>query len=498
MSSNPEITEIDGLSVGLNEAQAVEGRAVGRQLFHGASLLGIRQFIVQGLGAATGILLARMLEPSQFGLYAISTFFFSLFLAIGDLGLGAGLVRDANEPGQKSYQLAFTVRQIFDLLLLITVCYFATSLAAAYQLTSSDAWLFRTICFAAFLSSFQLVPNVRLERALRFDKLAIVEITQAVVFSALVLMLPLFGFGVMSFGLAWLGYSVSGVLAANLLCPFKPAWTINSHELKARLPFALPYQGVGLLYLARDSVNPLLIGMLLGAAEAGYINFAQMLATFSVLVLMVLQRAYLPAFAKLQSRLPELGELFQKVLKISNLLNAPFSILLLVYAVPLTRIVFGEKWLPAVSLFYFFWAANLAVPSTAPALSLFNALGKSMNSFRFTLYCALATWMLAVPLVLTIGVYGFGIAFAVVQLSSLSLLRSARKEVPFDFAAAFFPFWPAALIMGLVLFGCELVRPAESLVEICARSGAGVLFYAISVYAVVRPDLRNRRRTVLP
>lgn len=446
------------------------------------SLLGVRQFTVQTLGALTGILLAWMLEPRQFGMYAISTFLFYLFLAVGDLGLGASLIRDPVAPKLDSYRTTFTLRQLLDCCVLSLVWIFSSRLALFYGLEERDAWFFRLIALAAFVNSFQIIPSIQLEREIQFKKLAIIEIAQSLAFSIVALSLVKLGWGLMSFPCAWLAFSISGALVAMAVHPWALGWKFDIVEIRARLPFGIPYQSIGLLHLAKDSVNPILIGSLIGPAAVGYVNWAQMLATFSVLIFSVLQRVYMPSFASLQGNRAALGELFTQVLRVSNLLNAPFAILSLVLVVPITLFVFGEKWLPAIPFFYCFWFANVFGPSVYAALSAFNALGRPHASFRCTLLIALGTWLLGAPLVLLYGAIGFGIAYALVQLLSGLFLVSLKKEIPYSVAEVLRGWWAPAIALSVLALLIENISPISSFLSLMLVACSLSAFYGALVW----------------
>ena len=63
--------------------------------------LGIRQILTQSLNA-TGVVLARLLSPSHFGLFGIITFVLTFLVAFGDVGLGASLIREPGSPPKKT------------------------------------------------------------------------------------------------------------------------------------------------------------------------------------------------------------------------------------------------------------------------------------------------------------------------------------------------------------------------------------------------------------
>ncbi len=136
--------------------------------------------MVQGLTILGGVLLARILSPAEFGLYAIITFVMNFLKAFSDAGLGASLIRHPTEPTVEEYRAVFTVQQVLVALIVLLFWLTAPIVAHAYHLPNRDAWLFRLVALSLLATPFQVIPSIRLERRLSFDKLAMVALAQAI------------------------------------------------------------------------------------------------------------------------------------------------------------------------------------------------------------------------------------------------------------------------------------------------------------------------------
>src|SRR5437868_3575989 len=170
-------------------------RTLVRKTAHGAFALGIRQILVQGTRILGGIFLARLLTPTQFGFYAIVLYLQLFLTAFGDAGLAASLVRQHEEPETIDYRAIFTMQQILVLLTSALLWLAAPSIGSWYHLRPQDAWLFRLVSLSFFVTSFMVIPQVRLERHLAFQKLAGIESAQAVIFNAFAVYLAWRGLG---------------------------------------------------------------------------------------------------------------------------------------------------------------------------------------------------------------------------------------------------------------------------------------------------------------
>jgi O-antigen/teichoic acid export membrane protein len=469
----------------------LDSQGIAKKAARGALALGGRQFLVHGLNIAGSITLARLLSPSDFGVYAIVMFLIQFLGSFGGTGLACNLIRVPYQPDEEEYSAVFTFQQ-FGLALLVTGLWLASPyVVEMYGLKSHYVWLFRMTAISLFITSFMVIPQVRLERELGFARLAIVETWQAVVFNATAVGLALLGWGGMSFSVALIARSSAGVLAVYAMEPWRPHWRLDWPRAKPHLSFGFFYQSSQVISLVKDAVSPILVGVFAGTIAVGYISWANMLASYPVVMMMVLHRIYLPAFSRLQHDSEELSRLVEKVLLATNALAAPLAVLTLVLVHPITTLIFGAKWSVALPMFYLFWSANLFVPASLPLLGLLNALGKSRLCFGFTVLWAGLTWALGVPLVLWLGPIGLAWAAVGVQLSNFALFAVARRRLHLRiFRPALYPWLFAALVGGGVL-AFERFHPIASVTTLVACFVLGLSAYVLGMAAKFQHELRG-------
>lgn len=429
-----------------------DSKQIARKAVQGAVALSIRQVFVQGMNVLGSILLARMLSPSEFGIYAITQFFIAFLGALGGTGLAAGLIRQQHPPDELDYKAVFTAQQALVVFLAVVLWFAAPAIAGAYRLPPDHAWLFRLVALSLLATSFMVIPQVRLERRLAFDQLALVEIAQAFIFNAVAVLLAWRGFGPLSFSIALLLRAMVGAIMANWLSPWNFGWHWDWQRVRNHLGFGIFLQGGQVVSLLKDSITPVFVGLYLGTGSVGHINWAQMVANYTVLALMVFQRLYMPTFARLQHDRGALVRFVERVLFATNALVAPVSVLTVVLIEPITRLVFGEKWLVALPIFYLLALANLVVASSTPLQGLLNALGQSRTTFAFTLLWASVTWMLGLPLIHWFGAIGFAVANVGVQITNFGLFAIVRKQLPIQIWKAALPSWATAFLVGVIIW----------------------------------------------
>ena len=268
-----------------------------RRAANGAVALLMRQGLVYGSNIAGGIILARLLTPAQFGFYGVILFCVAFLNVFGGTGFAANLIRSEEHPTLTDFRAVFTGQQA--LVGIVFVCIWASApwLGSHYHMQQGN-WFFRLIGLSLVLTSLMVISQVLMERELAFGKLAIVEVAQGVIFNLVAVVLAWRGVGVLSLAIALGARAACGALLSNIIEPWPIGWLWDTRVLRRHLHFGIALQASQFISLAKDSITPLFVSLYLGAAKMGYVTWATTLAGYPTMVLMPLQRLYLPFFAR--------------------------------------------------------------------------------------------------------------------------------------------------------------------------------------------------------
>ncbi len=459
---------------------------VSNRVFLSSLLVSGKQLICQAIFTLTGIFLARELSQEGYGIYAIAGYLYFVFQGLSDLGIGASLIRQAEHPSDQSYRLCFSIRQVIDLVVFTAVWISAPNLAIAYQLTPEYIWMFRILAAAALINGFSVVPTIMLERKINFRSLAVVEFFQVVFLCSTAILLVLYKTELPTLALAWLIYSLTAAVLSNFFQPWRPRWGGSMLELKSRLPYSLPFQGIGLLAHTRDGVTPLLVGITLGSKEVGSLNWATMLAGFSIIPALALQRLYLTGFARVQSDPEKIKTLLSEALFMAQCLTAPLAVTVLIFAEPIATVVFGAKWLPSLKFFYPLWIANIGIPIATPIVGYLNATGKSKTALSFSAFWTSVLWLASFLLLPVFGSMGFPSASILAQLCVAWLWITFVSSLSVSFLKTVALPWILASAIGMLTF--MLLGPAkiETLFQLLLSGVLAVSLQLVGVATLIK------------
>jgi PST family polysaccharide transporter len=463
---------------------------VAARALRGGAVLGVRQLVVQGANVLGMVALARLLRPAEFGTIAIALFVQSVLSSVAALGLGTSLVRLPAEPVDDDLRTVLGMQHLLALPLALGCWIVAPAVLPLLQRPASDAVLLRAAALAVLLLPLQAVPFACLERQLDFARLASVEIVQALAYNVVAVSLVAAGAGVTGVAWAIVLRALAGALLASLLAPWRIGWRIDRARLRPLLRFGVPLQATIWISLVKDGLTPLFLGLTAGAAAVGLVDWAQMLATYPTLALMILQRVYVPAFARAQHDRRELDRLVGHAVSAANAIAAPVAVLTLVLIGPITDLVFGERWQAARELFYWLWCANLFVPTVTPLVGLLTATGRSRAVLALSLSWMAGTWLAGAPLVLLLGARGYGIANLAVQATIVWVVRLARTETDAALLPRVVPPWLCAVAVGALTLLVARAWPPGSLPALAAIAATAGGAYALALAALLPRETR--------
>jgi O-antigen/teichoic acid export membrane protein len=147
-------------------------------------LLGAQRVLSLLMIAAGGILLARLLTPEEFGLYAIIAFAIGLGVTFSDLGLGTALIQRRDLDPSESLGAAFLLNLALAAALALAIAALAPFLARWLAVATDVTAPLRCLAALIVLSSLRMPAAVLLERRLAYLPLTVAETADTVVFYA--------------------------------------------------------------------------------------------------------------------------------------------------------------------------------------------------------------------------------------------------------------------------------------------------------------------------
>ncbi len=266
-----------------------------------AQMMG-RSIVLQVLTFGGGIVLARTLGPAPFGLYIISTFVVGLFALVGDFGLAPSFIQRKGELTDHDMQVGFTLQQILTTLIVIAL-WAAAPLFQRWVYPDQPAvvWLVRALSFNLYLTSWRTMSAIELERDVKFDRLARIEVLETLTYQALAVGLSLAGLGTWSFVIAAMAQGLLGTTLIYAAAPWPVRLRFDWAVTRDLVRFGLPFQLQMVMNSVGGWVTPLVVGRAVGPVGVGYLTWASATGRKPMMVTDNVMRVGFPHLSRLQA-----------------------------------------------------------------------------------------------------------------------------------------------------------------------------------------------------
>ena len=320
-----------------SDASAARGLAL-----RGASFLMLRQGLVS-LATLAGVLtLSALLSPSEFALYGYATTVMLVAAAVGDLGLGASLIRgDTLKPehlrGSFALQLAFWV----------PICCLGFVAGSALQIYGFSSITTALLFGALLLLSLQALPTALLERRMQFGSITTVEVIQRILFVGIAVALAAASPTQWSIPLAVIAAAAVSYPAVLILSRWR--WRPKFHKGEPLFRgFSSDWWQSRIANQLTYAAYPLLGGILFTSREVGLMVWALAVTSIPALMSPMVARAAFPVMARTSP--DHQISVFRPLFKGLLLVGLPMIAAIFTCAQPLTEFVLGAKWLDGVVL----------------------------------------------------------------------------------------------------------------------------------------------------
>ena len=443
-------------------------------------------------GLVVGVVLARLLTPEQFGIYAVGLTVQTVLMALADFGLSADLVRSV-DPRRRAPTVA-SLGLVTGGTLTLVMCLSSGWLASA--LGSPDAApVIAVLSWTLLLAGGGVVPFAMLLRRFEQKKLFVISAVDFVVGTTVTLTLFFLGAGVVALAIGRVVAQLSTLVLQFVLANERPRFSIDRAIVGSVIAFGVPVAAANLLSWGILGIDKVILVRMVGPVALGYYVLAFNISTWPMTAVgQVVRSVALPMFARIRGRYG--GGTLACALAPTWTLALTGAAMLAALSGPLIEVVYGAKWLPAAQLL--------------PPLAVFGAVRVAFDLVVSYLYArgySLATmWVQVLWLVCLIGALVSGVSWLgmlgaayahlavsvfIVVPAYLYILRVDRCDVTQLAKAAVTPV-PIAVVVGFTahLVASVVDHPVGAL---AAGIAAGLLVFVFVGMMWTRARVRELR-----
>ena len=333
---------------------------------------------------ASIIILARLVIPEHFGLIGMATAVTGIAGQVSHLGLLTATVQRREIEHQQVTNL-FWINAAFGALLSLVIFALAPLVAAFYRdprlipitmvLSISFLWMGLTVQHEALLT-----------RQMKQAQTSLIRLGATSLGAGLAVVLALLGYGY--WALVWQEIARCCLVAIGVwvCCRWVPGLPSRSAKVGSLLRFGGHLTLTQFLNSLISSLDRLLIGRFFGAEPLGLYRQAQQLIMTPIEQLNTpLQGVSQPALSMLQDDHDRYRRYYRKFVHVVGLATMPLAAFAAVYAVEITLVVLGKKWIDAAPLLMIFSLAAFIRPVLGTSGVVLITCGHSKRLLLFAL-----------------------------------------------------------------------------------------------------------------
>lgn len=460
--------------------------SIGNRTMHGmawayGSFVGGRAIT---LGATA--ILARLLDPRDFGLVALALVITALLETVADIGVGQALVVAPEDTLWGRADTAFNTSVVLGVGLGALVAASGPLMAAVFH-ENELSWMMGLFGINFVLRGISSTHYALAERQIDFRTRTRAEMADVLTRGVVSIALALAGLGAASIVLGYLAGTAALSATLWLLVEWRPRPRRPRQGLRELVRLGAGYSGVDAISAISANVDYVFIGRALGPASLGLYSIGFRVPDLLIMNLsLVAGRVLFPAFAAVT---PERrADAFLATLRYTMMLAAPLAAGIAALAQPIVSGLFGPKWEGSVEAMQVLTLYSLFRTVNIPAGTVYKASGRPQILLAIGLP-RLVVLVVSIALVVDRGI----VAVAACQAGAAALVAVfstvlAARLLAVPLVALLDELWApllAATIMFAALVGVERALPTWPALVVGVVVGAALY---IGVIWTVRRD----------
>lgn len=334
------------------------------------------QFSNYGVQFIIGIIMARLLSPSDYGITALPAVFIAIAGIFTSAGFSDALVR---KPELKEDDLSTTFLYSLGVgILCYVILFFASPWIAEFYNTPVLKPLMRVTALTFIIAPIGVPQSVLLKRKLNFKTPAKISVVVKILSGGVGIILAYNGYGVWALVLSGLFATVAGLIITLSVVRWYPktGWSKESFTYLWR--FGNKMMASALLDTLYRNITPVIIGKFFSTADLGVYNRAQQYAAMpSQQVHAVVREVSFPVLSKFQNDKEKLIGQYRKMISVSAFVIFPLMMLLSALARPLILTMITAKWEDCVVLLQLICFSMMWYPVNALNLNILMICGRT-------------------------------------------------------------------------------------------------------------------------
>jgi len=447
-----------------------------------------------------GIILARLLEPEDFGLVALALIAVNFFEMFRDLGIGSALIHNKKEEDVAA-DTAFYIFPVFGIVF-YAISYSIAPTIADFFKEEELKTIIRVLSLAFVIWSFGSLPRTLLMKDLKFKKMVIPKVLPKIGYAATAITMAFYGFGVWSLVFGRLTLEVLSVITIWHASDWRPSLKFNGRVAVMLFSFGKHVMIGSFIIFLISIVDITFIGRIWSTDMLGYYTMALSISgLFTTQIAVILSEVLFPAYSMIQDNKEKLGCAYLSTMKYLSLVIFPAAFGLMAVAWYFIKVVYGDKWLPIEDVLQILCIYGVTRAMLKTSENLYLAAGMPEIITRINCLHLILILILIYPLTFHYGILGTGISVTLPSIFILILgLIESGKIIDRSLLSIIKTILPALtgsiIMVVLVLLLQNLISSYSPVLILLFSIALGSVSYFIFISLTQKKEIRKIKRII--
>ncbi len=442
----------------------------------------LENFLSLGIQFIIGIILARILTPSDFGKIGVITSIILFFQSFVDGGFGSALIRKRN-TNNIEYSTIFIFNVCLSLLLFVLIFSFAKSIALYFN-DIELTLLIKYSALALIINSFGMIQRVIYTKNLNFKIQTKISIFSSILSGLISIILAVLGYGVLSLVVLNLTKYIFNTILLWYFSDWKPIIVFSKKAFTELFDFGGKLFASSVIDSLYRNIFFLFIGKYFSLNQLGFYSRADQFRSIpSENLNNMISRVSYPILSEIQNDKVLLKKTYVKLIRNTMFLSFNFMILLAAIAGPLINTLLGIKWQSTSTYLELLCFVGMLYPLHSLNLNMLQVQGKGGLFLKLEIFKKIMT----IPIFVTAIYFGINTMIIAMFIHSLAsyLLNSHWSGIFIEYStksqiADLFPSLLFSLMIGIPVYFIGRYSEYNSFVTLIIQ-----LFIAIFLFVFI-------------
>jgi len=387
-----------------------------KETVKGISWMGSLRGMTRIVGFIKIAILARLLAPTQFGVFGIASLVLAFLEITFDTGINVFLIQEEGKL-EDYLDTAWVVSILRGFLISLTILLFSPLISSFFN--SPDSFrILLLISTVPFVKGFINPAVVKFLKDLEFKKEFLFRFVIFTVDASVSIATAFITKSAVSLVWGILAGGITEVVLSFFILP-RPKLNFEKEKIKKVVDRGKWVTFYGVFNYLFEHGDDIVVGKLMNTSSLGIYQMAYKISSLPISeVTDVIVKVTLPVYVKISFDKKRLKRAFFKTLFTVSLAVFPMGLVLYLFPKEVIRIVLGEKWIEAYAVLKLLALFGVLRAIMLSGYTIFLAVKKQEYVTIMTLVGILGLGITIIPLVNKFGIYGAGLSALIATIIS--------------------------------------------------------------------------------